>query len=61
MSNKETMVTVEAWDGTPVRVPQSRVSEYLKEQEEIKARNGEMTPGQKRLAEMIAKSLKEKR
>lgn len=56
----EDSVIMEAWDGTPVMVPVSRIEEYQKAQDEIKKRNGEMTPGEKKLAEIIAKAMKER-
>ena len=58
---EENRVLTEAWDGSPMWVPESRLEEYRKAQDEIKARNGKMTPGEKRLAALLAKSLKEKR
>ena len=57
----ETMIWMEAWDGSPVRVPESKMEQYAAEQEKIKKRMAagktELTPEENAFAEMLKKAL----
>ena len=54
---KETMLLMEAWDGSLVQVPESKAEQFRKAQEEAKARNGQPTEEQKKFAEILKRRI----
>ena len=57
---EENRVLTEAWDGSPMWVPESRLEEYRKAQDELKKTNGQ-SEAAKALGEKIFRKLTESR